>query len=93
MLKIVRPGGGIVLIGLPLAPVPFDVSNAISKEVRIETVFRDANVFDRALALIASGKVDLRPLVSETYAFADSVAAFRRAAEGRPSAGNRRSCS
>ena len=84
MLKVVRPGGGIVLIGLPLAPVPLDVSNAIAKEVRIETVFRYANVFDRALALIASGKVNLRPLITETYAFADSVAAFQRAAEGRP---------
>ena len=84
MLKVVRPGGAIVLVGLPLAPVQFDVSSAIAKEVRIETVFRYANVFDRALALIASGKVDLQPLVTETYAFADSVAAFRRAAEGRP---------
>lgn len=84
MLKIVRPGGGIVLIGLPLAPVQFDVTKAIAKEARIETVFRYANVFDRALALIASGKVDLRPLVTETYPFSDSVAAFRRAAEGRP---------
>ena len=60
------------------------MSRAIAKEVRIETVFRYANVFDRALALIASGKVDLRPLVTDTYAFADSVAAFKRAAEGRP---------
>jgi D-xylulose reductase len=48
-------------------------------------VFRYANVYDRALALIASGKVDLKPLIAETYAFRDSVAAFERAAEGRPS--------
>ena len=54
------------------------------KEIRIETVFRYANVFDRALAMIASGKVDLKPLISETFPFEKSIAAFERAAEGRP---------
>jgi D-xylulose reductase len=61
------------------------VSAATAKEVRIETVFRYANVFDRALALLGSGKVDLKPLISHTYAFAESITAFERAASGRPS--------
>jgi D-xylulose reductase len=47
-------------------------------------VFRYANLFDRALELIASGRVDVKPLVSATYDFEDSVAAFVRAAEGHP---------
>lgn len=85
ILRIVRPGGALVLVGLPPGTVPFNVNNAIAREVRIETVFRYANVFDRALALIGSGKVALKPLISETFAFADSVAAFERAAKGLPS--------
>lgn len=84
LLNVVRPGGAIVLVGLPPGTVPFNVNRAISREVRIETVFRYANVFDRALALIASAKVDLKPLISETFAFRDSVAAFERAAKGLP---------
>lgn len=84
LFKIVRPGGTVVLVGLPPEPVLFDVSGATARECRIETVFRYANVFDRALALIAAGKVDLKPLVSGTFNFDDSVAAFVRAAEGRP---------
>jgi D-xylulose reductase len=47
-------------------------------------VFRYANIFDRALQLIASGKVDLNPLITGTYAFDDSIKAFERAAAGRP---------
>lgn len=82
--SLARPGGCLVLVGMPVEPISFDVSAAAAKELRIETVFRYANVFDRALAMIASGKVDLKPLISETFAFADSVAAFERAAEGRP---------
>jgi D-xylulose reductase len=84
LLRAVRPGGAIVLVGLPPETVPFNVNAAIAREVRIETVFRYANVFDRALALIASGKVDLKPLITETYQFKDSIAAFDRAAKGLP---------
>ncbi len=83
-IRAARPGGCVVLVGLPPEPVPFDVSAACARELRIETVFRYANVFDRALELIASGKVDLKPLISGTFPFARSVEAFERAAEGRP---------
>ena len=82
--ELMRPGGCLVLIGMPVEPVSLDVSAIAAKEIRIETVFRDANVFDRALAMIASGKVDLKPLITETFPFDESVAAFERAAEGRP---------
>ncbi|MCS4243249.1 D-xylulose reductase [Rhizobium sp. BIGb0125] len=84
LFKVVRPGGTVVLVGLPPEPVPFDIAAACARECRIETVFRYANVFDRALALIAAGKVNLKPLVSDTYNFDQSIAAFERAAEGRP---------
>jgi D-xylulose reductase len=79
-----RPGGCLVLVGMPVEPVSIDVTRAAAKELRIETVFRYANVFDRALAMIASGKVNLKPLISHTFSFEDSVTAFERAAEGRP---------
>ena len=84
IFSIVRPGGAVVLVGLPVEPVTLDVPGAISKEVRIETVFRYANLFDRALGLIASGKIDLRPLISGTFEFGESIKAFERAASGRP---------
>jgi D-xylulose reductase len=84
LFDVVRPGGAVVLVGLPVEPVDINVPAAISKEVRIETVFRYANIFDRALQLIASGKVDLNPLITGTYAFGDSVKAFERAASARP---------
>lgn len=84
LFQIVRPGGALVLVGLPVEPVKIDVPGAISKEVRIETVFRYANIFDRALALIASGKIDLKPLITGTFKFKDSIKAFERAASGLP---------
>ena len=83
-LEALRPGGTLVLVGMPVDPVPFDIVSAQAKEVHIETVFRYANVYDRAIKLIASGHIDLKPLISATYPFERSIEAFERAAEGRP---------
>ena len=69
---------------LPVNPVGFDVSSASTKEIRIETVFRYAHQYERSIALIASGRVDLKPLISETFAFEESIKAFDRAVEARP---------
>ncbi|WP_419913757.1 NAD(P)-dependent alcohol dehydrogenase [Hoeflea sp.] len=81
--NIVRPGGAAVLVGMPVEPVAFDIVGMQAKEVRIETVFRYANIYDRAINLIASGKVDLKPLITGTFDFEESVAAFDRAVEER----------
>lgn len=84
IMDLPRPGGAIVVVGLPVEPVAVDIAGASVKEIRIENVFRYAHQYDRAIALIASGKVDLKPLISETFAFADSIQAFERAVEARP---------
>lgn len=84
LMILPRPGGCVVMVGLPVEPVPFDVSLASVRELRFETVFRYAHQYERAIALFASGKVDLKPLISETFAFKDSIAAFDRAVEARP---------
>ena len=82
--NLVRPGGAVVLVGMPIEPVPFDIVGLQAKEARVETVFRYANIYERAINLLGSGKVDLKPLISATYGFDDSIAAFERAAEHRP---------
>ncbi len=78
------PGGAVVLVGMPPRPVTMDVVAAQVRELRIEHVFRYANVFPRAIALLASGRIDVAPLVSRSYDFADSVAAFEFAAALHP---------
>ncbi|WP_339860037.1 NAD(P)-dependent alcohol dehydrogenase [Thalassospira alkalitolerans] len=81
---LARPGGTIVLVGMPVDPVPVDIVGLQAREVRIETVFRYANVYDRAIELIASGKVDLKPLISDTLSFENAIVAFDRAVAQRP---------
>jgi len=84
IMELPRPGGCIVVVGLPVEPTKVDIAGASTKELRIENVFRYAHQYDRAIALIASGKVDLKPLISETFRFEESKLAFDRAVEARP---------
>ncbi|MBW0001501.1 MAG: NAD(P)-dependent alcohol dehydrogenase [Verrucomicrobia bacterium] len=70
------PGGRIVLVGMPIKPVEVDIVSLQAKEASIETVFRYAHVYPRALALMGSGKINLKPLISRTFEFRESVAAF-----------------
>src|SRR5690606_23359791 len=40
IMDLPRPGGAIVVVGLPVEPVRIDIAGASVKEVRIENVFR-----------------------------------------------------
>ncbi|EWS82744.1 sulfurtransferase [Brachybacterium phenoliresistens] len=78
------PGGRIVLVGMPTSDVPFDVSTAAARGLSIETVFRYKNVYQKAIDLAATDAVDLGRFVTDTFAFDDSIQAFERFLEGRP---------
>ncbi len=79
------PGGRVVLIGMPAHPVPIDIVAAQVKEARVETIFRYAHAYPGAIRLIESGKVNLKPLVTDRYTFEDSIKALEYAANPKPS--------
>ncbi|HWB54803.1 MAG TPA: NAD(P)-dependent alcohol dehydrogenase [Tepidisphaeraceae bacterium] len=78
------PGGRVVLIGMPVKPVAIDVVAAQVKEASVETIFRYAHVYPRALALMGSGKIDVKPLITDTFGFKDSIKAFDYACHMKP---------
>jgi D-xylulose reductase len=75
-----RGGGKIVFVGMPQGPVPIDIVAMQVKEITTYSIFRYANDYERSVALIASGQIDVKPLISRRYAFEDSKAAFDFAA-------------
>ena len=75
-VDLLAPGGTLVHVGIPLSPIAYDVSKAISKEIRVENVFRYRNVYPRAINLIASGKLNLKPLITDNFSFEESIKAF-----------------
>lgn len=84
IFDLLCPAGRVVLIGMPAKPVSFDVVAAQVKEASVSTIFRYAHVYDRALALMGAGKINVKPLITDTYPFARSIEAFDYACAMRP---------
>jgi D-xylulose reductase len=78
------PGGCVVMIGGQSEPVQYDAGAAMVREARIENIFRYAHVFPRCVAMLSSGSIDIKPLITRTFDFDDSVHAFEVAASLPP---------
>jgi L-iditol 2-dehydrogenase len=76
-------GGVVVLVGLgrPLASLP--IVNAAVREIDIRGVFRYANCYPAALSLIATGRIDVKPMITHRYNINESVQAFEMAESGQ----------
>lgn len=66
-LALVRPGGRVVLTGLPHEPTPVAFFSVVRGEVTIvgSMIYRDE--FPDALALLQRGQVRTRPLITHRY--------------------------
>jgi D-xylulose reductase len=64
--------------------VPLNMSWIQVHGLSMETLFRYTNTFDRAVALVNAGKIDVKRLISKTFKFEDSIAAYEYAAAGHP---------
>ncbi|MEL7131395.1 MAG: NAD(P)-dependent alcohol dehydrogenase [Pseudomonadota bacterium] len=78
------PGGCVVMIGGQPDPIEYDAGAAMVREARVENIFRYAHVFPRCVDMLASGAINVKPLITRTFEFADSVNAFEIAASAPP---------
>ena len=78
------PAGKVVIVGNPMNSIPMDFATLLTKEIEIKTVFRYAHQYERAINLLSSSKIDVKPMITDTVAFDDSIKAFERAAKNLP---------
>ncbi|KAM9408996.1 sorbitol dehydrogenase-like [Pholidichthys leucotaenia] len=71
-----RSGGVVVLVGLGPEMVSVPLVNAAIREVDIRGVFRYCNTWPMAIAMLASGKVNVKPLVTHRFPLEQAVEAF-----------------
>jgi len=74
------PGGVVVMIGGQSDPIAYDAGAAMVREARIENIFRYAHVFPRCVQMLASGAINVKPLITRSFEFSESVKAFEVAA-------------
>jgi len=78
------PGGKVVFIGCPVKAVPMEMVKAQVKELTLFTIFRYAHIYPRALALMDSGKIDVKPFITDVFDFDHAVEAFDYARRPKP---------
>jgi L-iditol 2-dehydrogenase len=67
-IRIAKRGGKVVMIGLPPEDnFPYPIVHAMAREIDIYTVFRYANVYPSAIALVAEGRVDTKSLITHRF--------------------------
>lgn len=71
-----KRGGVVVLIGMGHPEMSIPVLEASIREVDIKGVFRYCNTYPTALELVASGKVQLKRLVTHRFKMMDAEEAF-----------------
>jgi L-idonate 5-dehydrogenase len=79
---LVRPGGTIVQIGtLGTEDVPLPANQIMVREINFVGSMRYGNVFAEAIRLVAAGRIDVRPLLSDVLPIADCRRAMALAAD------------
>merc|ERR1712029_383464 len=80
------PGGTVVLVGIGPTEVKVPTVIASTREVDIVGVFRYVNCYPAAISMISSGKINVKPLVTNRFHITDSVDAFEASRTARDGA-------
>ncbi len=81
---LAKRGGVVTLVGWPeTATVDYPIEVVLEKELDVRGVNRYCNTYPTAISLLASGKLDIQPLVSHRFPFTQVVEAFEFAASHR----------
>ncbi|CDS07608.1 hypothetical protein LRAMOSA01557 [Lichtheimia ramosa] len=81
-----KNGGQVVLVGMGSSIQALPISEISSREVDIKGIFRYCNTYATAVKMLASGSVDVKPLITHSYPLQDAVKAFEHVKEGRDGA-------
>jgi L-idonate 5-dehydrogenase len=80
-LQVARPGSTIIQVGLGGGEAQVPLNVLVAKEIRLRGTFRFDTEFEWAVGFIASGAIDVAPLLTEIVPLDDAVRAFELAGD------------
>ena len=81
---LMRKGGAIAIVGLPADDaVTYRMLTVVDKELSIHGVFRYANTYPAAVALVASGQFPVDQVVTHRFPLSEAAEGFRTALEDK----------
>jgi 2-desacetyl-2-hydroxyethyl bacteriochlorophyllide A dehydrogenase len=85
MTRLARVRGTICMVGVHARPVPVDLQQFFARELALVGCRTYEPVdFDRAIRIAASGRIDLKAMVSDVLPLGDIVRGFEKMAKGGP---------
>lgn len=79
-IRSLRPAGSAVLVGMcPTSEIEFPVAAMQSREIVVTGTFRYANTYPQAIALVASGALNLESIVDARFSLDQSEQALKAA--------------
>jgi len=76
-VELLKPGGTLLIVGIPeIERVSFNISLLRRNELRIINVRRQNECVEPAIDLIASGRVNVGPLITHHFRLEDTARAF-----------------
>jgi L-idonate 5-dehydrogenase len=78
-LTVARRGGTIVQVGTLPPSVTLPLNVVMARELNLLGSFRFAHVFPSVIALMASGRIDVRPLITSVFPLAEFDTAMQTA--------------
>ena len=80
---IVKRGGTIVMVGNIFGDVPFSFRNLYVKEAQVKSVFRYHSTYPKAIEAVASGRIDIKSIVTGVFDFKDTAEGFIQALDNK----------
>ena len=83
-LTVVEPGGMVVQVGsLPRGQTTAPLGKLVGKELRLAGTFRFDREYETAVAALETGRIDVAPMLTHEFTFAELAQAFATAADKR----------
>jgi L-iditol 2-dehydrogenase len=77
-ISIVRTGGTLIAVGNLAMQTEFNLQELVSRELTFSGSYASAGEFRACIDLIASGRINVKPLISEILPLSEGPSAFER---------------